>query len=138
MKQLVTILTAATSLILAVLAKADDLTPEEQALADKGATMERFSPKEHSRHFIVTLKAVSANGKQNGAPSDPLLCYVFGMEDAAPAHEEGKSMAEAQYTLTQAEQFLFAEGWDKYHDRFFTRAYVQEGIEAYNSARRSR
>ena len=138
MKQLIIILTAATSLILAVLAKADDLTAEEQALADKGATMEQFSPKEHSRHFIVTLKAVSANGKQNGAPTDPLLCYVFGIEDAAPAHEEGKSMAEAHYTFAQAEQFLFAEGWDKYHDRFFTRAYVQEGLNAYNAAQRNK
>jgi hypothetical protein len=53
------------------------------------------------------------------------------MEDAAPAREEGKSMAESRYTSAQAEQFLFAEGWDKYHDRFLTRAYVQEGLDAY-------
>ena len=43
-------------------------------------------------------------------------------------------MAEAHYSRAMAEQFLFAEGWDKYHDRFFTRAYVQEGVDAYQRA----
>ena len=49
---------------------------------------------------------------------------------------EGQSMAESHYSPAQAEQFLFAEGWDKYHDRFFTRGYVQEGLDAYSKARR--
>ena len=35
---------------------------------------------------------------------------------------------------SQAHEFLFAQGWDKYHDRFFTRCYVQEGEDAYNKA----
>ena len=43
-------------------------------------------------------------------------------------------MAEFHYDRYQAEQFLFAEGWDKYHDRFFTRCYVQEGDNAYDEA----
>jgi hypothetical protein len=39
-------------------------------------------------------------------------------------------MASFNYSPQQAEQFLFAEGWDKYHDRYFTRCYVQEGENA--------
>jgi hypothetical protein len=53
-----------------------------------------------------------------------------------PAREEGKSMAEFRYSRSQAEQFLFAQAWDKYHDRYLTRAYVQEGKEAYDEALR--
>ena len=58
------------------------------------------------------------------------------MEDAAAARVEGKSMAQSHYSPSQAEQFLFAEGWDKYHSRFLTRPYIQEGMDAYKSARR--
>jgi hypothetical protein len=134
----ISILMAAASLIMADYAKADDLTSGEQALVDKGATMELFSPREHSRHFITNVTAVSHNGKKHDVADDPILCFVFGMEDAAPAREEGKSMAEFHYSPAQAEQFLFAQGWDKYHDRFFTRAYVQEGLDAYEASRRRR
>ncbi len=42
--------------------------------------------------------------------------------------------AEANYSRFQAHEFLFAQGWDKYHDRFFTRCYVQEGEGAYDKA----
>jgi len=45
-------------------------------------------------------------------------------------------MAEFRYTFSMTQQFLFAEGWDKYHSRFFTRAYVQEGMDAYAKGRR--
>jgi hypothetical protein len=38
------------------------------------------------------------------------------------------------YSRAMANQFLFAEGWDKYLDRFLTRAYVQEGTDAFNKA----
>ncbi len=38
---------------------------------------------------------------------------------------------------SQAYEFLFAQGWDKYHDRFFTRCYVQEGEAAYDKAVKS-
>ena len=63
-----------------------------------------------------------------------VLCFVFGMEDAKPAREQGRRMAEFHYTSEQAHEFLFAQGWDKYHDRFFTRCYVQEGEAAYDEA----
>jgi hypothetical protein len=118
---------------------ANDLTPEEQALFDKGAIMEMFSPNEHSSHMITHLNAVKhgKNGKEQKIDNpEPLLCLVFGIEDATPAREEGKSMAEFRYSRPQAEQFLFAQAWDKYHDRFLTRAYVQEGEEAYAKALR--
>jgi hypothetical protein len=136
MKQL--LLTILATGLFGATTRAGDLTPEEQALVDKGATMEMYSPKEHSRHFINHIDAVKDNktGKMRKIENpDPILCFVFGMEDAAPAREEGRSMAEFHYSRAQAEQFLFAQGWDKYHDRFFTRCYVQEGEEAYNKAR---
>jgi hypothetical protein len=59
---------------------------------------------------------------------------VFGKEDASAARSEGLSMAEFHYNRAMANQFIFAESWDKYHDRFLTRAYVQEGMEAYEKA----
>jgi hypothetical protein len=142
MRRLLT--TIATGLMMAITAKADNyftasLTAEEQALYDQGATIESFNPGEHSRHFIVHISA-TRKGKTGKAAElanpEPVLCFVFGMEDAEPAREEGHSMAEFHYTPAQAEQFLFAEGWDKYHDRFFTRAYVQEGMDGYRAARK--
>lgn len=131
-------------LMMAITSKADNyftasLTTEEQALYDKGATMELFKPSDHSSHSIVHIRA-SRDGKTgktvNLAESEDILCFVFGMEDAEPARSEGRSMAESHYTPGEAEQFLFAEGWDKYHDRFFTRAYVQEGMDAYTATRK--
>jgi hypothetical protein len=119
------------------ISSSSDLTPEEQALVNKGATMEMYKPDEHSRHFIARIDAVqdSKTGKPRKIENPtPVLCFVFGMEDAKPAREEGRSMAEFHYSRSQAEQFLFAEGWDKYHDRFFTRCYVQEGEGAYDKA----
>jgi hypothetical protein len=41
-------------------------------------------------------------------------------------------MREAHYTAKMAYDFLFAEGWDKFHDRYFTRAYVQEVLRGFN------
>ena len=115
--------------------KADDLTSEERALVNKGAFMEMYKPDEHSRHFIAHITAVR-DGKtgetRNTKAPDAVVCFVFGMEDADPARAEGRSMAEFHYSRSQAEQFLFAQGWDKYHDRFFTRCYVQEGEDAYD------
>jgi hypothetical protein len=118
-----------------------DLTPEEQALLNKGAVMEMYKPDEHSRHFITHIDAVadSKTGKPRKMENPaPLLCFVFGMEDAEAARKEGRSMAEFHYSRAQAHEFLFAQGWDKYHDRFFTRAYVQEGENAYNEALKSK
>jgi hypothetical protein len=117
------------------------LTPEEQALFDKGAIMEMYNPTEHSRHFITRLEAVTdgKTGKQRKIENpQPVLCFVFGMEDAEAARKEGRSMAEFHYSRSEAHEFLFAQGWDKYHDRFFTRAYVQEGEEAYEEALKRR
>jgi hypothetical protein len=71
---------------------------------------------------------------EKNLPPEPILIFVFGREDAAVARSEGRSMAEFQYNRGLANQFLFAEGWDKYHDRFFSRAYLQEGMDAYEKA----
>ena len=117
------------------LVNTDNLTLEEQALVNKGATMEMYKPDEHSRHFIAHITAVmdGKTGKtRNTKAPDAVICFVFGMEDAEPARTEGRSMAEFHYHRSQAEQFLFAQGWDKYHDRFFTRCYVQEGEDAFD------
>lgn len=100
--------------------------------------MEMYKPDEHSRHFIAHIS--SATDPKTGKPvnlpskSPAVVCFVFGIEDATPARNEGKSMAECKYTPQQAHEFLFAQGWDKYHDRFFTRCYVQEGEAAYDEA----
>src|SRR5947207_3129846 len=118
--------------------KPDTLTREEQALVDKGAVMEMYKPDEHSRHFIAHIDSVTnpKTGKARNVPdkAQSVVCFVFGIEDAEPAREQGRSMAEFHYTPSQAHEFLFAQGWDKYHDRFFTRCYVQEGEGAYDKA----
>ena len=118
--------------------KPDTLTREEQALVDKGAVMEMYKPDEHSGHFIAHIDSVTdpKTGKARNIPnkSQAVVCFVFGVEDAQPAREQGRSMAECHYSPSQAHEFLFAQGWDKYHDRFFTRCYVQEGENAYNKA----
>lgn len=116
----------------------DTLTKEEQALVDKGAVMEMYKPDEHSRHFIAHIDSVTdpKTGKTRNVPnkSQRVVCFVFGIEDAEAAREQGRSMAEFHYSPSQAHEFLFAQGWDKYHDRFFTRCYVQEGENAYDTA----
>ena len=118
--------------------KPDTLAAEEQALVDKGAVMQMYKPDEHSRHFIAHID--SATDPQTGKTrkiskdSQAVVCFVFGIEDAETARKEGRSMAEFHYTPSQAHEFLFAQGWDKYHDRFFTRCYVQEGEDAYEKA----
>ena len=118
--------------------KADTLTAEEQALVDKGAVMEMYKPDEHSRHFIAHIDSVTdpKTKKTSKTANNPqaVVCFVFGIEDAEPARKEGRSMAECHYNPSQAHEFLFAQGWDKYHDRFFTRCYVQEGEGAYDKA----
>jgi hypothetical protein len=121
--------------------KADNFTKEEQALLDKNRTMEMYKPDEHSRHFIARIESAAdpKTGEKRKISKDAqaVLCFVFGMEDAKPAREQGRSMAEFHYTPSQAHEFLFAQGWDKYHDRFFTRCYVQEGEAAYEAAVKS-
>jgi hypothetical protein len=109
--------------------KPDELTPEERALLDKDAIMQMYRTDEHSRHFVTQISKTS-----DGKNATPVLCFVFGMEDAEPARKEGESMAESHYSRSQAHEFLFAQGWDKYHDRFFTRCYVQEGENAFDKA----
>jgi len=115
--------------------KADKFTKEEQALLDKNRIMQMYKPDEHSRHFIAQIDSATdpKTGEKRKISKDAqaVLCFVFGMEDAQPAREQGRSMAEFKYTPSQAHEFLFAQGWDKYHDRFFTRCYVQEGEDAY-------
>jgi hypothetical protein len=137
-RQWTVLLIAAACLIPLSSGRPDTLTAEEQALADKGAVMEMYKPDEHSRHFIARIDAVTdpktGKKRQMAKNSQAVLCYVFGIEDAEPAREQGRSMAEFKYSPSQAHEFLFAQGWDKYHDRFFTRCYVQEGENAYNAA----
>jgi hypothetical protein len=60
MKKLLIIIVAG---VFAITSHADELTAEEQALVDRGATMEMYQPNEHSRHFIDYIKAVKHNGK---------------------------------------------------------------------------
>jgi hypothetical protein len=131
------LLTIAAFLTAIGLSRADQFTKEEQALLDKNQFMEMYKPDEHSRHFIGNISATDPRtDKTQGmtTKSKAAVCFVFGMEDAKPARDEGRSMAECKYTPQQAHEFLFAEGWQKYHDRFFTRCYVQEGEAAYEAA----
>jgi hypothetical protein len=135
------LLIAAISLIPVSSGRSDTLTAEEQALVDKGAFMQMYKPDEHSRHFVAHIDAVTdaktGKTRKMANNSRPVLCFVFGIEDAQPAREQGRSMAECHYTPSQAHEFLFAQGWDKYHDRFFTRCYVQEGEAAYEEVARA-
>jgi len=136
------LLIAAVSLIPVSSGRSDTLTKEEQALVDKGAFMQMYKPDEHSRHFIAHIDAVTdaktGKTRKMANNSRPVLCFVFGIEDAQPAREQGRSMAECHYGPSQAHEFLFAQGWDKYHDRFFTRCYVQEGEDAYEEVVKAR
>lgn len=97
-----------------------------------------YKPDEHSRHFVARIESAAdpKTGEKRviSKNASAVLCFVFGMEDAKPAREQGRSMAECKYSPAQAHEFLFAQGWDKYHDRFFTRCYVQEGEAAYGAA----
>jgi hypothetical protein len=101
------------------------LSAEEQALYNRGAFIELYEPNQHSGHLVLFIRP------SGGGAKTKVVAFNFGIEDAQTARSEGRSMAQVRYTPMQAEQFLFAEGWDKYHDRFFTRAYVQEGLDAY-------
>jgi hypothetical protein len=103
--------------------------------------MEMYEPNEPSRHYIDPVGISSVGHKtehgfkvEKSLPAEPILILVFGKEDTSAARAEGRNMAEFHYNRAMTNQFLFAEGWDKYHDRFFTRAYVQEGLEAYEKA----
>jgi len=129
---------AAASFIALSFSKADKFTKEEQALLDKNRIMQMYKPDEHSRHFIAHIDSATdpktGEKRKISKDAEAVLCFVFGMEDAQPAREQGRSMAECQYSPPQAHEFLFAQGWDKYHDRFFTRCYVQEGEAAYGAA----
>ncbi len=115
--------------------QADKFTKEEQALLNKNRTMEMYKPDEHSRHFVARIDSATdpktGETRKISKNAQAVLCFVFGMEDAKPAREQGRSMAECKYSPQQAHEFLFAQGWEKYHDRFFTRCYVQEGEAAY-------
>jgi hypothetical protein len=131
------LLITAISLLAIGSTKADSFTKEEQALIKKNMVMQMYKPDEHTRHFIAQLESATdpKTGEKRTLPKDKsVVCFVFGMEDAKPAREQGKSMAECNYNPQQAHEFLFAQGWDKYHDRFFTRCYVQEGEAAYEGA----
>jgi hypothetical protein len=80
----------------------DTLTKEEQSLVDKGAIMQMYKPDEHSRHFIAHIDSATdpQTGKTRKIPKDSqkVVCFVFGIEDAEPAREQGRSMAEFHYS----------------------------------------
>jgi hypothetical protein len=137
-KESVLLLIATLMLISLSTGKSDTLTREEQALVDKGAVMEMYKPDEPSGHFIAHIDSVTdpttGKARNTSNKSKAVVCFVFGIEDTQSAREQGRSMAECHYRPSQAHEFLFAQGWDKYHDRFFTRCYVQEGEDAYNKA----
>jgi len=101
------------------------LSAEEQGLYNKGAIVELYKPDQPSGHRVLFIRP------SGGGTKTKVLVFNFGIEVATAARAEGRSMAERKYTPTMAEQFLLAQGWDKYRDRFFTRAYVQEGLSAY-------
>ena len=105
-----------------------EMTDEAKALIDQGLTMEVYQPDKHSGCHVDYIIAESKKTR--------VAILIFGMEDVGVARSQGISMAESKYTPDMAEQFLLAEGWSKYHDRFFTRAYVQEGMDAYEKAER--
>jgi hypothetical protein len=133
---LAVILIATVFLISPHRGNADSFSKDEQALIKKNMTMEMYKPDEHSRHFIANVSPTDPRtDKERAVPtkSSAVVCFVFGMEDAMPARNEGRSMAECHYSPQQAHEFLFAQGWDKYHDRFFTRCYLQEGEAAYEA-----
>ena len=136
--QLKVLLTIVVGLLPLDSAKSETFTRDEQALVDRGAVMEMYKPDEHSRHFIAHIDSATdpKTGETRKIPkkSQAVVCFVFGIEDARSAREQGRSMAECHYSPAQAHEFLFAQGWDKYHDRFFTRCYVQEGEDAYDKA----
>jgi hypothetical protein len=135
-------LITAASFIALSSSQADKFTKEEQALLDKNRIMQMYKPDEHSRHFVAHIESAAdpKTGEKRKISKDAsaVLCFVFGMEDAQPAREQGHSMAEFHYSPEQAHEFLFAQGWDKYHDRFFTRCYIQEGEDAYQKEVKAR
>jgi hypothetical protein len=71
----------------------NDLSADEQALYDKGAVMEVYEPSQSSRHHIDLLGITSVGHKtkdgfkveKKNLPPEPILIFVFGMEDAAAA-----------------------------------------------------
>src|SRR5881392_4257284 len=77
--------------------KPDTLTKEEQALVNKGAVMEMYKHDEQSRHFTAHIDSVTdpKTGKARNVPdkTQSVVCFVFGIEDAEPAREQGRSMA---------------------------------------------
>ena len=100
------------------------LTAEEEALRAKGDIMEVYRPDEHSGYQVGWITGPKGKGKV-------LICN-FGLENVARARAQGREMKGFNYTPEMAQQFLFAQGWDESHDRFYTRAYVQEGMNGYN------
>src|SRR5215469_18776990 len=92
----------------------DTLTEEEQDLVDKGAIMQMYKPDEHSRHFIAHIDPSTdpQTGKTRKIPKDSqnVVCFVFGIEDAEPAREQGRSMAEFRYSPSQFTNFFLRKG----------------------------
>jgi hypothetical protein len=134
MKKLTLVLTATACLMKAASADEFDpgpLTTEEKELQRQGAIMEVYQPNDHSGYSVGWIKPVDANGKVIKGKGIKVLVCNFGMEYVQKARAQGREMAGFHCTPVMAQQFLFAQGWDEFHDRFYTRAYVQEGMSGY-------
>ena len=105
------LLIVAASLIPLSSGRPDTFTAEEQALLDKNRTMEMYKPDEHSRHFIARIESAAdpKTGEKRKISKDAqaVLCFVFGIEDAKPARDEGRSMAECQYKSIASSRIPF-------------------------------
>src|SRR5437667_11781596 len=97
--------------------------------------MQMYKPNEHSRHFIAHIDSATdpKTGEKRKISKDAqaVLCFVFGLEDAQHAREQGRSMAESHYSPQQAHEVLIDHCWDKYNDRCINSYYVQEGDDDY-------
>lgn len=103
-----------------------NLTRQEQALLDKGLTMELYRPTERSGHRIEIITGSKGSG--------PVLAFVFGIEDAEAARKSGEQMAAMGYSARVAEQHLLAAAGARYHDdNFFVHCFMHEASTAYNA-----
>src|SRR5205814_7809747 len=100
------LLISSTAFIAIGSSQADKFTKEEQSLLDKNRIMQMYKPDEHGRHFIAHVDSATdpKTGEKRKISKDAqaVLCFVFGLEDAQPAREQGRSMAESHYSPQQA------------------------------------
>src|SRR5436190_23685526 len=101
-KQPLKLLLISTTAFIAIgSSQADKFTEEEQALLDRNRIMQMYKPDEHSRHFIARVDSATdpKTGEKRIISKDAqaVLCFVFGMEYAHPARDQGRSMDVRHY-----------------------------------------